>query len=154
MYQIFLGVEYGRYIAAKFVWEPADGLLDLVLDLGNLAILGRFRLRLTLLKECALPDKRRYYINDAVLTNDAFLPKTFTLTLTKGRFLSLYDALGAENEMLVYIPHYALRLSFEPSPYPPQSEWIEQKDPSRWWNANRVWEWTDFCSCKMKEETG
>ncbi|KAK5656577.1 hypothetical protein OQA88_4556 [Cercophora sp. LCS_1] len=148
--EIFLGVEYSRFIAAKFKWEPADGLLDFILDPGNPAILGQFKLRLTLLKKCALPDENRYHINDAVLTDDAFLPKTFTITLSKGCFLSPYDALGDENNTLACTPRYALRLSFDPSPYPPESEWVEQKGASGW-KANRVWEWTDFCGYKIQE---
>jgi len=96
-------------------------------------------------------------INDALLTDEAFLPKTYTLQLEKGRFRTQYDRLYPTEagwldnakwlvEKTLYggrktAPWYAYKLAFDVSPYPPQKEW---KSPDGAPNTFKFWEWTEF----------
>lgn len=87
-------------------------------------------------------------INEALLTEPAFLPKTLNLLLEKGNFLTGYDALSPEKEDR-FTPHFALRLRFDPSPYPPRNEWKEPKGAP---DAVKMWEWKQFCGRKAPPE--
>ena len=98
-------------------------------------------------------------INDALLTDDAFLPKVYTLQLEKGRFRTQYDRFLPNEaswldsakwlvEKALYggqktAPWYAYKLTFDISPYPPRSEW-KNTEGGGVPDAFKFWEWTEF----------
>jgi len=85
-------------------------------------------------------------MNELLLTDDAFLPKTYTISLEKGNFLSPHDAsIPFENE---FTPRFALRLVFDKSPYPPRHEW---KEPDGAPDMVKMWEWKEFCGEESAE---
>lgn len=86
------------------------------------------------------PETQGWRINESLLTNDAFLPKTYTVRLEEGNFLTPYDLMLPEEDQ--YTPRFALRLAFDKSPYPPRHEW---KEPGGAPDAMKMWEWKDFC---------
>ncbi|EON68402.1 hypothetical protein W97_07726 [Coniosporium apollinis CBS 100218] len=77
----------------------------------------------------------KYRINESLLTDDAFLPKAYTLSLEKGKFLTPLDAMRTEE--IQYTPRFALRLVFDKSPYPPGHEWKELGGAP---DAMKLWE--------------
>ncbi|KAE8402365.1 hypothetical protein BDV37DRAFT_284846 [Aspergillus pseudonomiae] len=89
----------------------------------------------------------RRVINEQLLTDAAFLPKEYTVTLEAGRFLCASDVGGGYSDS----PRYGARLSFDKSPYPPREEW---KETGGGVGANRFWEWREFCSRRVPEKTG
>jgi len=92
------------------------------------------------------PQSARYLINEALLTDDAFLPKTYSLRLEKGNFLTPCDELSSfEDE---FTPRFALRLAFDKSPYPPREEW---KEPEGAPDAVKMWKWKAFVSRSSPE---
>ncbi len=108
-------------------------------------LLGQFGIELTLtprrIARMRRPDAQHWRINEALLTDAAFRPKTFALRLEHGHFVTPYDARppGAQP----HTPHFALRLAFDPSPYPPRHEW---REPAGAPDAMRMWEWKEFCA--------
>ncbi|TFL04960.1 hypothetical protein BDV98DRAFT_601408 [Pterulicium gracile] len=93
----------------------------------------------------SINDMSNYTINEALLTDDAFLPKSYIVSLEKGRFITAFDQLG-EPRRLEYTPEYALRLTFDRSPYPPREEW---RRPEGAPDAMKFWEWREFCGGKL-----
>lgn len=75
-------------------------------------------------------------MNQSLFTDDAVLPKTYTIRLEKGNFLTEYDTILLEEEDQ-YTPRFAIRLYFDKSPYPPRHEW---KDPGGAPDAMKMWE--------------
>ena len=151
--QLYFAIELCAWIAAEFEWTSPNLIRDLAINdafLDSPATRGpiaQVKLKMTLTKRTPQTDVdwansgRR--LNAQNLTDDAFLPKDYTLTLEKGNFPSpIYATLPQPPPS--YAPHFALRLSFDPSPYPPLEQWkeIAGYGPS----SNKVWEWTQFCS--------
>jgi hypothetical protein len=96
-------------------------------------LLSLFDIELTLAKRrnawMRRADKQRWRVNEALLTDGAFRPKTYALRLERGTFLTQYDARPPGEQ-----PHarrFALRLTFDPSPYPPRHESRESNAPNR-----------------------
>lgn len=107
-------------------------------------LLGRLDIEITLLKK--LPKQAESSIlskstrlNELSLTDDAFLPKTYTLRIERGNFSEpcYIGYPGAEK------PRFALRLIFDNSPYPPRSEW---KNPENGPDDSQFWNHTEFVS--------
>ena len=93
-------------------------------------------------------DWSRWRINEHNLTDAAFRPKTYTVTLERGgTFLTPWDV--DRDKGIPFMPRFASRLSFEPSPNPPREEW---KEPVGAPDANEFWEWKQFCSQKLSRE--
>lgn len=134
-------------------------LLDQVVDISTIGgtrtdphLISQFDIGLTLAKRriprMRGPETQRWRINESLLTDDAFLPKTYTVRLEKGNFLTPYDAkLPGEDQ---YTPRFALRLEFDRSPYPPRHEW---KEPGGAPDAMEMWEWKGFCGGELPELT-
>lgn len=78
------------------------------------------------------------------IKEEAFLTKSFIVTLEQGDFITQYDALGASDP-----PHFNFRLVFDPSPYPPREQWKDTARPAA--DALKFWEWNEFCS-RQKEQ--
>lgn len=85
-------------------------------------------------------------MNEYHLTDDAFLSKMYTIKLDNGDFLS--SALYGYDSS--WTPKFALRLSFDRSPYPPREE---RKKSEGMPDGARMWERTDFCS-RQSERSG
>ncbi|KAM3477264.1 hypothetical protein MY8738_006544 [Beauveria namnaoensis] len=79
-------------------------------------------------------------INEEALEEAAFLPKTYTLRLEQGHF---HAQSYTPEQAPQHTPRFQLRLTFDPSPYPPREEWLR---PERAPDSMRFWEWTQFCS--------
>jgi len=116
---------------------------------GNPSVLGQMDMQITLIKRCwdlAIP-KRGYKINGAVLTDEAFVPKKYTLTLEHGRFITADQAMLPTTYLDSYTEWFAFRLSFNPSPYPPREQWKAAAGVAA--DALRFWEWKEFCSGRL-----
>lgn len=141
------------WIAAEFDWKPQDAkALEEVRDTRvDPHILGEFDIDITLTKR-RIPrfSQTKVYqrtVNESLLTDEAFLPKRYTIRLEKGNFLWPYDAMKPESENKA-TPRFALRLTFDKSPYPPRNEW---KEPGGAPDATRMWEWKEFCGRQSPE---
>ena len=147
------------FIAAEFEWKPqGPESLEQVIDLSSISstrnkphLISQLDIELTLTKRrtpsFSTPEAQRWkQINEALLTDDAFLPKTYTIRLEKDNFLAPVDTISqSENE---FTPRYALRLAFDKSPYPPRHEW---KEPGGAPDGLKMWEWKDFVRQKSPE---
>ncbi|KAI9812546.1 MAG: hypothetical protein M1826_002796 [Phylliscum demangeonii] len=142
------------WIAAEFEWKPqSPESLDQVVDVSGIGPtrkdppqpISQFDIELTLAKRripsMRGPDAQRRRMNESLLTDDAFLPKTYTVRLERGNFLTPYDAMLPPEKEDQYHPRFALRLVFDKSPYPPQHEW---KEPGMGPDATKMWEWKEF----------
>ncbi len=147
--QLLFIIELSVFIAAEFAWKPLQPMsMDQVVSLGSSSNasgaskdprpIQQVDLEMTLTRRWAermrVPEIARWVGNEASLTDDAFRPKTYTVRLETGNFLAAVE----ESE---FTTRHALRLVFDPSPYPPRSEW---KEPEGGPDANRPWEWTKF----------
>lgn len=148
--------ELNVWIAAEFDWKPQSSeSLDQVVDISSDTrkdphLIGQFDIELTLTKrripKLGHAEMHNYRINESLLSDDAFLPKTYTVRLEKGNFLTSFEALRTEE--IQYIPRFALRLVFDKSPYPARYEW---KEPEGAPDAMKLWEWKDFCGRQLPE---
>ncbi|KAI9811417.1 MAG: hypothetical protein M1826_003181 [Phylliscum demangeonii] len=98
------------WIAAEFEWKPqSPESLDQVVDVSGIGAsrkhpqpISQFVIELTLAKSRILrmrgPDAQGWRMNESLLTDDAFLPKTYTVRLEKGNFLTPCDARFPEKE--------------------------------------------------------
>ena len=81
--------------------------------------MSQFDIELTLAKRriprMNRPEMQSRGLNEVFLTDDAFLPKTYTVRLEKGNFLTPFDAMFPEYEDQ-YTPRFAFRLAFDKSP--------------------------------------
>lgn len=144
------------WIAAEFDWKPKNPeCLSQPIDLPTNAPrrpsqLTQFNIEITLTKRriTALGDAvNRLVINEQLLTDAAFLPKEYTVKLENGQFLCASDVGGRYSDS----PRFRTRLVFDKSPYPPREEW---KETDGGVDANRFWEWREFCSRRLPERTG
>ncbi|OAQ97918.1 hypothetical protein LLEC1_08043 [Akanthomyces lecanii] len=81
------------------------------------------------------------------LRDGAFRPKTYALRLEQGEFRAQSCAPEEGQAQAAattqHRPRFQLRLTLDPSPYPPREEWLR---PERAPDSMRFWEWTQFCS--------
>lgn len=148
--QLVCRAELNVWIAAEFDWKQGSNQTPKTSDTTRDSfdkpdIVGHADIEMTLTKR-RIPrlrgaDMERYIINEALLTDDAFLPRTYHLSLEKGVFLAPFDAMQPSD--FLYTPRFAYRLSFDKSPYPPRQEWREPEGAP---DAFRFWEWKQFCS--------
>lgn len=89
--------------------------------------IGQFDIELTLPKhripKMRCPEKQGWRMNESLLTDDAFLPKTYTARLEKGSFPTTYDAILPEEEGQ-YTPRFPLRLVWQVAL--PSATWVER----------------------------
>lgn len=90
------------------------------------------------------------------LKDEAFAPKTYSITLEKGRFIEPWRAYYKKPYLLLEKPwfrtrpdRFASRLAFDrKSPYPPLEEWrretIEKNALASYLNHNQFWEYREF----------
>lgn len=144
------------WIAAEFEWKiQSIESLDQTVDMGNVVdgarkghprLISRFNIELTLAKRC-FPRLRENVqgrkFNESLLVEKAFQSKIYTINLEKGIFKTPYDVIEDENTQ-----RYALRLVWEPSPYPPRDEW---KSAQQSVEAFKFWEYKEFCGKNSEE---
>lgn len=154
--KLLCSAELQVWIAVEFKWKLHNiESLDDTIDFSNVIddarmdrprLISRFNIELTLAKRC-IPrfrqSERGRTFNESLLVDDAFLPKTYIIKLEKGLFKTPYDVI--ENE---YTQRWALRLVFEPSPYPPLEEW---KGAKGYAEGHKFWERKEFCGRSSKE---
>ncbi|KAF7586501.1 hypothetical protein BBP40_008783 [Aspergillus hancockii] len=149
--------ELNVWIAAEFDWKPHDPKsLSQPINITNASsktpsLLGEFNIELALTKRRIAKlgdvDTQRYRINESLLTDAAFTPKTYTIRLEQGGFLTPFDA----RQPVASSPMFAVRLVFDKSPYPPREEW---KEPDGTPDAMKFWEWREFCGRRLSENWG
>ncbi|PNY24992.1 Uncharacterized protein TCAP_05076 [Tolypocladium capitatum] len=146
--QLVCRAELLVWIAAEFDWKPTSAESPKTSDATHDGFdkpnpVDQADIELTLTKRRIPGDAgfERYRINEALLTDDAFLPKTYLISLERGVFLAPFDAQATDNHH-PYTARFAYRLSFDKSPYPPREEWREPEGAP---DAIRFWEWKQFC---------
>ncbi|PGH17862.1 hypothetical protein AJ80_04685 [Polytolypa hystricis UAMH7299] len=152
-------LELNVWIATEIDWKFKNPeSLQQVVDLSGKPrkkhpqSLSKFDLEITLTKR-RIPkllqvDMYRVKLNEELLKDDAFVPKTYSIHLKKGDFLT--DADARMDKQLPYTPHFWLRLVFDKSPYPPRKEW---KEPSGAPDSCKFWEWKEFCGRQLPGKT-
>lgn len=153
--KLWCRIEFSYWIAADLTWKSIKPLDDhekcdnQVTQIGTAAnpsksphLLGQLHLEITLAKR--LPERVRdsilsksTIINELGLTDDAFLPKLYTIRIEKGNFIEPW-CVGFWDS---WRPRFALRLIFDKSPYPPRSEW---KEPEGGPASCRFWDHVEF----------
>ncbi|KAK2831929.1 hypothetical protein FQN49_007028 [Arthroderma sp. PD_2] len=147
--RMIFGGEIIFYIAAEFDWSAEDSaILDQIIhrasDEGNEpCLLTEFDLNLTLTKR-AIPFSGtypipRHTINEGRLEESAFVPRTFSVRLEKGSFISPHDM--CDGRVFRTTRRYALRLSFDETPYPPTDTWKPDRLPL---DPMQIEGWTAF----------
>ncbi|ATY63295.1 epoxide hydrolase [Cordyceps militaris] len=147
--------ELNVWIAAETEWKARDAAsLQQQVSLGrdgdddasSLAA-GPVEIELTLTKRRlrSAPHPDRAAINEDVLEEAGFRPKTYTLRLDRGAFHA-QSHVPERGQPPQHTPRFRLRLTLDPSPYPPRQEWAR---PERAPDAMRFWEWTQFCSRRI-----
>ncbi|KAI3320493.1 hypothetical protein HD806DRAFT_506601 [Xylariaceae sp. AK1471] len=129
--ELWCRCNFNYWIASTLEWkssQPRDSshVAEAETDQNNkhLQVLGQLHLEITLTKR--LPQRvessilsKSTIINEKSLTDGAFRPKSFTVTIEKGNFIEpCYVGYPSSDR-----PRFALRLLFDESPYPPRSEW-------------------------------
>ena len=145
-------VELNVFIAAEFNWKPLrPESFDQAINMSSIggsrnspSLVSQFDIELTLAKRCIPslrgPEEQKWALmHEAQLTDAAFLPRTYALRLEKGNFVAPSNHPFGWEPMATQ--RYALRLSFDPSPYPPRNEW---KKPERGPDAMKMWDWKEF----------
>lgn len=137
------------FIATEFDWKPhsleaLNKNVDTAGDSAQELFLGQVNIELCLTKrrmqKLGYVNTERYTINEALLRDEAFFPKQYTLSLAKGEFNTVDDTQWND---LSRAPKFAYRLTFDYSPFPPRDEWKEPKGAP---DAVRFWEWKEFFS--------
>ncbi|PSR81351.1 hypothetical protein BD289DRAFT_393570 [Coniella lustricola] len=90
------------------------------------------------------PGARAHVLNERGLTEDAFQPKRFTITVEQGNFVEPCYV----GESSSFSSRYAFRLVFDKSPYPPRSEW---KSPEGGPDSAQFWNITEFVGRQSDE---
>ncbi|RAH50925.1 uncharacterized protein BO95DRAFT_117239 [Aspergillus brunneoviolaceus CBS 621.78] len=138
------------WIMAELHWRslrPAS--LEQIAATTADGLLGEFEIEIRLSKRQTpgtyVPPGRR--INEALLTDEAFEPKLFTVRLERGSFLTQHDRAG--DRQGGDASRWAMRLVFDKSPYPQPEEWKEMTSSLQ---AHKMWEWNEFCSHQLPEK--
>ncbi|KAK2598205.1 hypothetical protein QQS21_005682 [Conoideocrella luteorostrata] len=147
--ELICRAELNVWIAAEVEWKPrhAESLnQEFNPNQHDSALVHQIEIELTLTKR-RIPDLGGvdmfgYRINEDVLEEEAFMPKTYIICLEKGSFHAQSHQPQEEQPLVEQTGKFELRLTFNPSPYPPRQEW---KQPDRAPDAMMFWEWTQFC---------
>jgi hypothetical protein len=152
------------WIAAELEWksieplkcvEPSGQTVETASTKRGPRLLGRLALQITLVKR-VLPQLEKYHPggnnfvgSERGLTDDAFRPKSYTITIEKGNFIQpCFTGPHSSHYESFKSCRYALRLLFDKSPYPPRSEW---KDPEGGPDSAKFWNITEFVSRSSPE---
>ncbi len=115
------------FIPYGTTWKALDpSALDRVVDTTTIGaiwrkpiLVGQLDIELTLEKRIVdWFGGVAWHAHTSKLTDDAFVPKTYTISLEKGNF-----ALPILSSPTRFDRGYMFRLSFDRSPYPPRNEW-------------------------------
>ncbi|KAL7651580.1 hypothetical protein ACMYSQ_008923 [Aspergillus niger] len=121
--KLFCSTEYTCWIFAEIEWKPHDSeYLDRVIDLGNnrqrSKVVSDFTIEITLTKRRPLDIWYKGRVNETWLNEEAFCSRMYHITLEHGRFRNQFDV----NHKILDGSLYALRIVFDPSPFPPEDK--------------------------------
>ncbi|KAF2136592.1 uncharacterized protein K452DRAFT_237228 [Aplosporella prunicola CBS 121167] len=163
---LVLRYELSVPIAAEIEWKSPAPLKEIKVDMHakGQEVLAQFDIELTLTKrvmaEPGIYPNPAYKRNEHFLTEGAFVPKKYTVSIQKGKF---FAPLPEKNAGSYWMPggpfgipdkswqcdRFALRLTFDKSPYPPYDDWkdcpLRNGDP-------KPWTYTAFSSWKLLGE--
>lgn len=150
--QLQCRMELTVLIAAMFEWKGDQSQLDQVVELNIDSneevsrLLGLLQLEITLTKKrtpllMTEVGLRYRTINEHVLTEDAFRPKRYVMKLEKGNFITPRD--DKLHDIDDGTRSYALRLSLDPSPFPPREQWRQPEGAA---DSQQVWDIKRFAS--------
>lgn len=155
------GAELSIFIAAEFTWKPKDPIaLSQALNITRNpsrkgTTLCKFEAEITLTTRVhpLLKETRDSYnsLNEQALTEAAFNPKTYMLTLEHGIFEDPSDEWLQSKPAHYRPPRYDFRLSFDKSPFPPRAEWKEAAMAPA--EAMRFWDMREFALGNVGEES-
>ena len=125
--QLCCRIEFVIFIDAIIEWKPADSSFyhQMITDQAMVGTdysegeSATFSLEITLTKQP--PAHVKSPVNDRRLNDAAFEPKIYTLCIEKGIFPTTHP------RTLRSGPVYELRLTLDPSPFPPRNEWKASK---------------------------
>ncbi|KAI1843494.1 hypothetical protein JX266_010320 [Neoarthrinium moseri] len=140
------GAELSIFIAAEFAWELKSS--------ENTEDNPSFDIQITLTTRVHpyLRESRQHYtlLNEQALTSAAFQPKTYTIRLEEGRFDEPATPWVNSPPFLHRPPKFALRLSFDKSPFPPLEEWREEAKFAA--EQCRFWEYKEFADKEVPRD--
>ncbi|PYH88622.1 hypothetical protein BO71DRAFT_365034 [Aspergillus ellipticus CBS 707.79] len=149
---LLCSAELSVWIAAEFDWKLLSNpdCLDQIVDLDSKArrseIISELNVEITLTaRQPPGYNLAGHTLNEALLTDQAFMPKSYNLKLEQGRFVTQFDTRNKVHSG----DQFALRLAFDPSPFPPGEEW---KQPNSILDVMKFWEWTDFASRRLPDK--
>ena len=158
-FQLVCRSELNIWIAAEIEWKLlSPGAAEQDIDTSNendprekynwaknqkAVQVAKVDVEITLTKRRISTISEKPKINELLLTDEAFLPKQYTLRLEKGVFHP-YEL--EKLRIPEWSPTFGLRLTFDKSPYPTREEW---KKPEGAPDAFKFWEWTMFLGRKI-----
>ncbi|PWY93011.1 hypothetical protein BO94DRAFT_544062 [Aspergillus sclerotioniger CBS 115572] len=148
--KLFCTTEVNLWIEAEIDWKPHNpDCLDQVVTLDNKSwkskLVSEFSIEITLTTRLPHEITNRKIFNEGWLNDEAFRPKTYNIRLEQGRFRNQFDIMHNVRDG----SQYALRLVFDPSPFPLDEEW---NDRSNGPHVMKFWEWTEFNARRYEEK--
>ncbi|GKZ37598.1 hypothetical protein AbraIFM66950_009215 [Aspergillus brasiliensis] len=148
--KLFCSTEYTCWIFAEIDWKPHNpASLDQIIDLGNNrkqpTILADLTIEMTLTTRRPPDIWWKGKVNEDWLNEEAFRAKTYRISLEHGRFRNQFDV----KHNVRNGARYALRIVFDPSPFPPGEEWNHESSGP---HVMRLWECTEFNARRYSEE--
>ena len=151
--QLWCRCNFNYWIAADLEWRVVeiDGSTGPAVetpsqmgrDSNSPHLLGQVDVEIRLINR--LPERVRHsilatstIINGLGLTDDAFAPKTYRVRIEQGNFVEPCHIGFPSSDT-----RFTLRVLFDPSPYPPRSEW---REPQQWGvdDGGQFWDQKEF----------
>ncbi|KAK7045980.1 hypothetical protein VNI00_006975 [Paramarasmius palmivorus] len=139
--QLVSRAEMSVWIASQFTWKAIDSPATTADN--QLAI--QIQLTQTRIPPWDSPTFTGR-INEQVLIGEAFVPKSYLVTIERGSFIAPWDA---QHMRRGAAPKYAFQLTFDQSPYPPRKEW---REPEGGPDTLKIWDKKTFCAGKVESE--
>ncbi|KAJ4145454.1 hypothetical protein LMH87_004304 [Akanthomyces muscarius] len=149
--ELWCACNFNYWIAADIEWKSAEISVaaeaqavgpSATASAADAEITSQLQIQMTLTKR--LPQKAQSSIltqstlvNEYSLTDEAYKTKSYTVRVEKGRFMEPCRVGYADESA----KKFNLRLVFDPSPYPPKSEW---KSLERGVEDGHFWNHTQF----------
>lgn len=143
-------IEFDIFISVEFDWKVLGSPInEHSINIGGWSPttpeLAQLELELTLTKRLPArlqqPGMPKVPLAEEWFTDEAFRTKKFTVHLQQGRFPAPAESHLPEGPLPMQ--RFQLRLAFEPSVFPPYSEW---RAPSGAPAAYKFWQWKEFCA--------
>ncbi|KAF2135132.1 uncharacterized protein K452DRAFT_239895 [Aplosporella prunicola CBS 121167] len=157
--EVVLYGQFWPYLALVFTWGASDILSQqITLHPGpepgaEPRTLARFSFTVKLTRRCA-PSWEPWFVdrekhNAPLLIDAAFSPRKLNVSLEEGHFPAPEEALGMETtdaRQTYRCGRFALRLCFDESPFPRESDWKEFPGPG---SNRQSWLWHTFVNRKL-----